>query len=230
MKVPLICALIFAFALKACNSELPAAADYSPPPGSPLANGEHPRIFITKSMLPELKSKVLKYYRSDLQNFINHLEEMYLIPAGTGDLDDWNDIIGAARSYAFLYLIDPESIGGLSTQYGRKKFGTKAIELAIFLAENLPDRWKDTHPGAKNLSTKKGGLASLALQVVYDWTHDLSTLEQRRRIADRLISLWNNRYDSKKVKLENHYAANVHVYAGALCFFGDTELGGIYTR
>lgn len=229
MNASLLCALTFTLAFRVCNGELPAAADYTPPPGSPLAKGEHPRIFVTSSKLPQLKTKILNYYQSDLQNFITHLDEMLHIPPGTGDLEEWNDIIGAARSYAFLYLIDPMSIPGIASQYSRQKYGKKAIDLALFLAENLPDRWTETHHGAKNLATDKGGLASLALQVVYDWTHDLSTEEDRRRIADRLMSLWNNRYDSKKVKLENHYATNVHVYAGALCFYGDTDLGPIYT-
>lgn len=228
MKLSLLFTLTLTLAFRVCNGELPAAADYRPPADSPLAKGLHPRLFVTRADLPQLKARILQYYRPDLQQFIAHMDALYTEHAGNGDLEDWNEIIGAARSFAFLYLFNPESVQGLQYAHKRADYGRKAIELALYLAQKLPTRWNETHHGAKNLSTDKGGLASLALQVVYDWTYDLSTVEERRRIADRLISLWHNRYDSDKVKLENHYATNVHVYAGALCFYADEELGSFY--
>lgn len=224
----IILALLAAMSFNACNEELPAAAEYTPPPGSPLARNEHPRIFVTRKDLPALIQKINSYYRSDFQRFVSHMDDMYSIQPGADELDEWNEMIGAARSFAFLYLIDPASISGVRAVNNHKKYGKRALDIALYLASNLPSNWKEAHHGAQNLTTDKGGLASLALQVVYDWTHDLSSLEERRRIADRLMSMWNNRYDSRKVKLENHYGANVHVYAGALCFYGDSDLGSTY--
>ncbi len=198
------------------------------PQNSAIARGEHPRIFVTQNDLPRLRAKIQTYYAQDFQKFVSHMDALYSTPPGSGTFSDWNEIFGAARSYAMLYLLDPQTILGHAGGFTREQYGRKALDMALYIAANLSDSWTEAHHGAKNLSTSKGGLASLALQVVYDWTHDLSTVAQRRAIADRLITMWNNKYDSQKVKLENHYAANAHVYAAALCFFGDTDLGSTY--
>lgn len=205
------------------------AASFKAPAGSPLARNEHPRIFVTRSDLPKLRAKIQTYYASDFGTFLKEMEGLYSVSPGSGPLGEWNEIFGAARSFAFLHLIDPQSLGFTST-YSARQYGEKALELALYIANSLPDSWTEAHHGVKNLTTAKGGVASLALQVVYDWTHDISTVEQRRKIADRLMAMWDNKYDSNKVKLENHYAANAHVYAGALCFYGDADLGSSYTN
>lgn len=195
---------------------------------SPLAKAEHPRLFIAQGDLSQMTGKIQTYYHADYQKFVDHMDGMFTVAPNTGMLDEWNHLIGATRAFAFLYLIDPSMIGGIRAAHAKEDYGRKALELALYLARNLPDDWTEEHHGAKNLSTDEGGIASLALQVAYDWTFSLSTLSERRMIADRLIKMWDNRYDNDRVKLENHYTANVHVYAGALCFYGDTDLGASY--
>ncbi|MGH7597288.1 MAG: hypothetical protein ACREOI_13115, partial [bacterium] len=204
------------------------AQTFTPKPDSPIAKGVHPRLFVTAGGVAAMRSRINTYYKIDFQNFINDLDKLYNTPAGSGALAEWNVIFGVVRSFALLYQVDPASISGVTAQHTKKEYGQKALELGLHLAQNLPDSWNEAHHGAKILTTGDGGLGSLALQVVYDWTHDLSTLEQRRLMADRLIKMWNNRYNSEKVKLENHYAANVHIYAAALCFYGDNDLGASY--
>jgi hypothetical protein len=210
------------------NADLHAQT-FTPKPDSPIAKGVHPRLFVAAEGVAAMRARINTYYKTDFQNFVNDLDKLYSTPAGSGVLAEWNVIFGVARSFAMLYQVDPASISGVTAQRAKKDYGQKAIELGLHLAQKLPDSWNEAHHGAKILTTGDGGLGSLALQVVYDWTHDLSTLEQRRAMADRLIKMWNNRYSSNKVKLENHYAANVHIYAGALCFYGDNDLGASYT-
>jgi len=205
------------------------AQTFTPKPDSPIAQGAHPRIFVTAGGVTAMRGRIKNHYKTDFQNFVDDLDNLYNVPAGAGNLAEWNELFGAARAFALLYQVDPRTISGVMAQHTKKEYGQKAIELGLYLAQKLPDDWDELHHGASNLTTEEGGLASLALQVVYDWTHDLSTLEQRRALASRLITMWNNRYDSEKVKLENHYAANVHVYAGALCFYGDSDLGASFT-
>ena len=205
-----------------------SAQTFTPKPNSPIAKGAHPRLFVAATGVATMREKIKNYYKSDFQNFVSDLDGLYNTSPGSGALAEWNVIFGAARSFALLYQIDPATINGVAAQHAKKEYGQKAIELGLYLAQKLPDDWDELHHGASNLITDEGGLASLALQVVYDWTHDLSTLQQRQALASRLITMWNNRYDSEKVKLENHYAANVHVYAGALCFYGDAALGASY--
>jgi len=204
-----------------------SAQTFTPKPNSPLAKGVHPRLFVTAEGVVAMREKIKNYYKPDFQNFVTDLDRLYNASPGAGALAEWNVIFGAARSFALLYQIDPATID-VAAQHSKKEYGQKALALGLHLAQKLPDDWDELHHGASNLTTGDGGLASLALQVIYDWTHDLSALEQRQALASRLITMWNNRYDSEKVKLENHYAANVHVYGGALCFYGDNDLGASY--
>ncbi len=204
------------------------AAKFVLPPNSPLARGEHPRIFMTAKDIAELRTRINTYYKSDFQQFVNHMDKLYSYKLGSGDMKDWNDLTGAARSFALLYQVDPATISGISAKYSKEQYGRKAIEYGLYIANTLPADWNEPHHGPATLSGKKGGVPTLALQVVYDWTHDLSTLAEKRTIVDRLIVLWNNRYARERVKLENHYTANTHVYAAALCFYGDEELGSSY--
>ncbi len=205
-----------------------SAQTFTPKPNSPLANGAHPRLFVDAAGVAAMREKIKNYYQPDFQKFVSDLDGLYNTSPGSGALAEWNVIFGAARSFALLYQIDPAAVG-VTAQRTKREYGQKALAIGLYLAQQLPDDWDELHHGASNLSTDEGGLASLALQVVYDWTHDLSTLEQRQALASRLITMWDNRYDSEKVKLENHYAANVHVYGGALCFYNDTDLGASFT-
>jgi len=215
----IFCVLLFSLDL--------SAQTFTPRPNSPIAKGAHPRLFVTAEGVIAMRGKIKNYYKPDFQNFVNDLDGLYNASPGAGALAEWNAIFGAARSFALLYQIDPTTID-VAAQHSKKEYGQKALALGLHIAQKLPDDWDELHHGASNLTTQEGGLASLALQVVYDWTHDLSTLEQRQALASRLITMWNNRYDSEKVKLENHYAANVHVYGGALCFYNDSALGAAY--
>lgn len=205
------------------------AAPFTAPANSPLARKEHPRLFVTAEGVQAMRSRIQSYYKSDFQQFVNAMDQLYSVAPGSGTLTEWNELFGAARSFALLSRIDPATVPGITAGHGRNDYGQKAISLGLYIAQRLPNDWSEAHHGSKNLTTSEGGLASLALQVVYDWTFGLASLEQRQQFADRLITLWNNRYNSEKVKLENHYAANVHVYAGALSFYGDTDLGASYT-
>jgi hypothetical protein len=201
---------------------------FVPKPNCPVAKGAHPRIFVTAGGVVAMRERIKNYYKPDFQNFVNDLDGLYTTAAGSGNLSDWNVIFATARSFALLYQADPATIG-VTAQYTKNDYGRKAIELGFYIAQKLPNDWDELHHGASNLTTEEGGLASLALQVVYDWTYGLATLYERRALASRLITMWNNRYDSQKVKLENHYAANVHVYGGALCFYNDNDLGASFT-
>ncbi|MCB9509033.1 MAG: T9SS type A sorting domain-containing protein [Deferribacteres bacterium] len=205
------------------------ASTFTSPQGSPLERREHPRLFFTQNDFAAVRAKISGYYTQDFQKFVSHMDGLMATSPMSGELAGWNHLFGAARSYALLYQIDPTTINGVQASFSRTDYGRKAIEIAMYLAQNLPESWDEQHHGAKNLTSDEGGLATLALQVVYDWTHGLSTLDERRAMADRLIILWENKYDNDKVKLENHYAANAHAYAGALCFYGDNDLGAAYS-
>ncbi len=205
-----------------------AAAGPTVPPDSPLARGEHPRLFVTARDVEQLRKKISTHYAADFQRFINAMDRLYDTAPGEGGLQRNNVVFGATRSFALLYLLDPKTIPGAHASHSRDEYGRKAIELALYIVRKLPDKYREAHHGAVVLSGSQGGLAVLALQVAYDWTHPISTLREKRKIADKLITLWQHRYNSKRPKLENHYAANAHIYAAALSFYGARELGPSY--
>ncbi|KAA3610690.1 MAG: T9SS C-terminal target domain-containing protein [Calditrichaeota bacterium] len=206
-----------------------AAGNFSPKENSPIAKGEHPRLFVTQDGVVAMRERITKYYKSDFQAFVSHMDAYYGNGPGSGIFDEWNDIFCGAQSYALLYQVDPATIPGISAAHSKDDYGRRALQFGTHIASRLPGGFQEPHHGASSLASGEGGVASLALQVVYDWTHSLSSLSEKKALADRLITLWNGRYSSDKIKLENHYAANSHVYAGALCFYGDEELGSSYT-
>ncbi len=206
-----------------------SAGTFTPANGSPIQKGEHPRIFATAADIVAMRRRIEKYYKSDFQAFVKHMDAYYSDSPSSGIFDKWNDIFCGAQSYALLYQVDPATISGISAAHSKDDYGRRALQFGTYIANRLPGGWQEPHHGASTLPSGEGGVASLALQVVYDWTHSLSSLSEKKMLADRLITLWNGRYSSGKIKLENHYAANAHVYAGALCFYGDEELGSSYT-
>jgi hypothetical protein len=68
----------------------------APPPGSPIARGEHPRLFLTASELPVLRNRIAKYYRGEFQDFVNLLND----PGSKVKGEDWG-----ALNYAFVALL-----------------------------------------------------------------------------------------------------------------------------
>ena len=201
---------------------------FTAPPNSPIAKGEHPRLFLTRADIPKLHDKIQRYYAPDFARFVNFMDGLMHMAPGADELEDWNQLFGAIRSFSLLHLIDSKTLSGTQGSFSSRDYGRKAIDLALYVTAKLPADWQEPHSASDNLTGSKNGLASMALQIAYDWNYDIATLQERKTLAARLIAMWDVRYDSDKVKLENHYASNVHVYGAALSFWGDKDLGAAH--
>ena len=207
-------------AANAAEQAAPAQA-WVPPADSPLARGEHPRLFLTAADLPGLRARILQYYKGDFQAFVDQLDRDYgASPSSFKELD----VFAYGRGYAFLSLLDPQSMEGIRARYTAQQYADKAVEYALHYG--TMSGYSDDH-SAGNTSR----LIMLALGVIYDWTHPLTTQAEKRAIADILIRRYNNRdpdvrppYGGKP-GIENHKAIWVHdVVFPALALYGDPAL------
>ncbi|RMD49374.1 MAG: hypothetical protein D6830_05020 [Ignavibacteria bacterium] len=210
---------------------------YTPPPNTPLANGEHPRIFFTHSTLLDIKSYLDNYEASNFQNFINIMDGMFSTPA-SGKFKNY--ILLDGMNYAFLSyavhsgLFTNYTFGHTAAEYADKAFEhAQVIDNKIRTQETCQDGddafWCDNHQ-SPNFASDKGGYVNLALGCIYDWCYPYLNLSQKQIIADALIYEWDTRASAltpgRKTMLTNKVVA--HAFAGAmggLAMYGDTELG-----
>ena len=210
---------------------------FTPPSGSPLDKGEHPRILITKDNINEIKSLLSNEYKSDFQRFVNVMDSRY-----SEDIPSKNNLLASdARNFAFLCLIDPSSISGISHSYTREQYCSKARDYAMALVNHDWSKAYD-HNCAGSLETKNCGWPGLSMAIAYDWLHPDSipssmalSLEQRRDLADKIYDYYINApeivppYDTgEKIKRENHVANNIDAFSGGFAYWGDSDLGNSY--
>lgn len=204
-----------------------SAQNYLPPAGSPLANKVHPRIYLTADDLAPLRQRLKNLYSAEYQNYVNALDAAF---SESALAKTRNILLLDAQNYAFLYLLDQTKMTGYTYGHTRAQYGRKAIELAM--AARTLSNGGDTHSSAKLQSTD-GAHHNLALAVVYDWTFALSTIEEKRALADALIQLYETRDEDANPnayqKLSNQVTGYIHHgCAGALAIWGD-DLGATYT-
>ena len=136
---------------------------FTPPNGSPIQKGEHPRIFATQADIVAMRQRIERFYKADFQAFVNHMDAYYNNSPGSGIFDEWNDIFCGAQSYALLYQVDPATISGITASPPKDYYGRRAIQFGTHIASRLPGGWQEPHHGASSLASGEGGVASLAL-------------------------------------------------------------------
>jgi hypothetical protein len=89
----------FIFVFITIFSVITFAQTYTPPPNSPLANHEHPRLFFTHSSLQSVKNYINSYESADFQTYINSVDAAYSeSPSGK----ERNFLLLDATNFAFL--------------------------------------------------------------------------------------------------------------------------------
>lgn len=174
------------------------ASAYTPPVGSPLARREHPRIWITRSTIPNFQAKLAGPYKAEYQYFVSYLDSIF----NTVESDTYweNHIV----HYAFIYRMG--SVSGISYGYSVAQYGAKAKALLMLAV-------------SKDTSTLPGGAYWPAL--AYDWLFDLLTSGERMQIVT-YVNVQNPKLDRIKDPWDDRSSQTVarRVLAG-LAFWGD---------
>ena len=102
---------------------------YSPPPGSPLANREHPRLLITSASLPALKTKLGSggVWSSDFKAWVSWADGQYPSYSGVSgtELPRW------LANYALIWITHP--VAGVNYGKSKAEYGAAAKSMLMRL-------------------------------------------------------------------------------------------------
>ncbi len=204
---------------------------YTVPAGSPMAYGEHPRLFFTATSFPNVASYISTYESADFQNWINERDQEYnLNPASK----ERRDLLWDACNFSFMYYaMKTGLLGGFSWGRTADEYAAKAYDHAVEIDNRV--RNQGLREFRAGISGSEGGYITMSLAVVYDWTHDYLTLGQKQFIADASWFLHNAEFNDRCFPGEGMNIGNdfnsqcweVGFWAGA-AMYGD-DLGAGYT-
>jgi hypothetical protein len=158
MKVRWILAVVVGGILAAQSSQVSLEAQWAPPTGSPLAAGQHPRLLLTSSSIPALRSKLGDAaWRAEFQKYVTHLESFYSSAGGSHS---------GAASYAFLWLTYP--VPGIAYGYSQAEYGSKARA------------WLMNGP---NASSSGLPTTSWGYPLAYDWINALLSAQDKATLV-----------------------------------------------
>ena len=206
---------------------LPAQEGFTPPPGSPLAKKEHPRLFFTKESIGPIKSYIDRYEGENFQRYVNEVDAAFEQSAAAKER---NMLLLDAHNFAFLcYARASGLFENYSFAHSAGEYAAKAYEHAVEIdrQKRLPRKWlKEQSHAAIMESPSQGGYINLALGTVYDWCYDQLSLEQKRFLADALYICFQKRDDEvnprDKAKLGLTLTSQSHdVGIGGLAIWGD---------
>ncbi len=139
------------------------AATYSPPAGTPLANREHPRIWLTKSTVAEINAKIAGSMKSDYQTFVSYLDSNW-----AGAITDQRYFYHI-RNYAFVYAIG--AVPGVSYGHSLTEYADKAKEIMLAAVNDYP-------PAQDNSDNRV-----ISVSVGYDWIYSRLSASDRSTIV-----------------------------------------------
>lgn len=204
--------------------------NYAPPPGSPLARREHPRLYFTRQSLQTVKDYIDRHEAANFQRYISQVDSDFVESPSSKKR---NYLLLDANNFAFLsYAVSSELFANYQFSYSGKEYADKAYAHAEEIARRMEKKFVEQPHGGIFTSGSQGGYVNLALGAVYDWCYDFLSLSQKRLIADALISNYRNREreinPGEKVKLGLTLSAKCHdVGVGGLALWGD-PLGSEY--
>lgn len=218
-------AIWFVFIIIVNSSITLYGQNYTPPPGSPLANHEHPRVFFTDNSLQAIASYISSYEFNKFQSYINSLDNLF---SASPSSKTRNYLLFDAEGYSFLsYAVHSGYFNSFSFGHTAAQYSSKAYSHALEIESRVHSgEIFDNHNSSNFTSDDEGGYVNLAAAVVYDWCYNYLTQSEKTALADFLIYQYDNRdsdvYPGDKSKLDNNRLAYAHAGAsGALALWGD---------
>jgi hypothetical protein len=193
-----------------------------PPGNSPIAKGEHPRLFLTVNDLVTLRTLLATTYATKFQSFITELDSKFDTSASSKS--DWERRWGGIN-YAFLGLMDPQAtMSNFSSAHTKTAYCQKAVEYAKTL---LPDISANTHENHNNLVVATDGPIYLPPTIVYDWCNNLISSSDKLSLVQAFINNYQHRQNPKRLLIDNQDTMKFHNALPVLAFYNDT-LAGAY--
>jgi hypothetical protein len=205
-----------------------SAQPASPPAGSPLARGVHPRLFFDASELPALRNRIAKHYRSEFQDFIGLLND----PSRLTRRQQRIEPLWGSMNYAFVAALDPRAMRELGFSFDSsldtsEEFCARAM---TYVHARLPDmmagRGNQEHSG---LSTGYPTASYFPVTAAYDWCYPHLSEADRKAVVDTFLAVhkrWNGvnlltAYGRSSMLANNQSSADMHDALGILAFYKD---------
>ena len=152
---------------------------YTPLPGSPLATGEHPRLFVNADTLPDVAAKCTGAM-ADVYTIIKGKADSMVAETGTPDPGYyWNYLEDDVRTLCFVGMIERELGHDASAYLSR---AIEYLEVIYGQSTGLP--------GGSSGYPFEAGITAFA--AVYDWMYDLLTPTQRQRYGGELLRYYDD--------------------------------------
>jgi len=135
--------------------------------GTPLDNREHPRLWLSSSSIPELKTRLAGPVKTQFQDFVRFVDSEFDGVSGTGDY------YYGIRNYGFLYALGP--VSGISYAHTQAQYGAKAVELL-----------RNFVAGGGGVSGSEGDATIQLFAAGYDWLYPLLSGADRSAIVTKL--------------------------------------------
>jgi len=205
-----------------------AAHTASPPPGSPLTRGEHPRIFVTRDELPGLRDRLAAYYATELQEFIDLLAGPSLSSQQRRVEAPWG-----AFNYALVAVLDPDELRrrGFRLDSSIDTAQELCARSWTYTSRLLPDIADGDGQAHGALATDLADPLHFPVIAAYDWCASQWTQTERHAVVDAFVSSWADNWRGKDpltargvngMVANNIASADIHDVLGILAFYGDS--------
>lgn len=204
---------------------------YNVPAGSPMANGEHPRLFFTASSFNDIANYINTHESGDFQQWINGRDSEYNQNVGSKER---KKLLWQACNFAFMYYARQSGqLNGYSWGHSADQYAAKAYDHAVEIDDRI--RNQGLREFRASIGGSEGGYITMSLGLVYDWCNDYLTLAQKQFIADAFIWFKDRETNARcfpgnGMNIGNDFNSQcweVGFWGGA-AMYGD-DLGGSYT-
>ncbi len=204
---------------------------YTVPAGSPMANGEHPRLFFTAGSFPEIATYITTYESADFQTWVDERDGEY---SESPSSKDRRFLIWEACNFAFMYYaVKSGLLDSYGFNYTADQYASKAYDHAVEINNRVRNQGMREFRGG--ISGSNGGYITMTTAIIYDWMHDYLDLSQKQFLADLSIFLYNAEsndrcFPGEGMNIGNDFNSQcweVGFWGGA-AIWGD-DLGASYT-
>ncbi|MGE0593009.1 MAG: hypothetical protein AB7G23_07585 [Vicinamibacterales bacterium] len=203
---------VVAVAVVMFGSRGTALTSDTPPPGSPLAMGVHPRIYLTPATLPAMRAKLAGDFATEFQRFVQLMDEA--AATVVADSAGWRnaDNFMYALNFAFLYQVDPSTVAGAAPAYTKAQYGQIAKQILMQAAA--------------------GDIDSHIIPVTYDWIYDILTPVEREFVVADMIAMVapkedDNPWDDQPMYRRERWTTSGLAFYGEFTGAGEVNAGNV---